>query len=92
MFSGVKSDFMMEAVPYFEGELLEMILNEDEILLQFEKESSHILISCRCNTSSFCCRRKDSICACLAPVRPVCPRMLIKPIDKMFSVFAIIEV
>ena len=43
MFSGVKSDFMMEAVPYFEGELLEMILNEDEILLQFEKESSHIL-------------------------------------------------
>ena len=82
MFSGIKSDFMMEAVPYLEGELLEMMLNEEDITLQFEKESSHTLISCRCRTSSFCCSRKDSICACLALVKPVCPRILIKPIDK----------
>ena len=47
IFSGEKSDLMMEAVPYLVGELLEMILKEDDIELQLEKESSQILISCR---------------------------------------------
>ena len=61
IFSGIKSDLNRETVPYLEGELLEMMLNEEDITLQLEKESSEILISCRCKTSSFCWVIKDSI-------------------------------
>ena len=60
IFSGIKSDLTREAVPYFEGELLEMMLNEEDITLQFEKESSEILISCKCRISILFLRIKVS--------------------------------
>ena len=41
-FSGTKSELIMEAVPYLVMELLDKILNEEQIVLQVEKESSEI--------------------------------------------------
>lgn len=61
IFSAIKSDLIREAVPYFEGELLAMMLKDDDIILQLVNNSSQILISCRCRMLSFCCSRKDSI-------------------------------
>ena len=47
MFSATKSDLIMEAVPYLEGELLDMMLKEEDKTLHLLKESSQMLISCR---------------------------------------------
>ena len=41
-FSGFKSELIIEAVPYFEIELLDIMLNEELIALQAEKDSSEI--------------------------------------------------
>ena len=42
IFSGCRSELMIEAVPYLEIELLDNILNEEQIVLQVEKESLEI--------------------------------------------------
>ena len=42
-------------------------------------------ISCRFSTSSLCWRIKDSICVCFAGVSPDCPRIFIKPTDKILD-------
>ena len=47
IFSGIRSDLIIEAVPYLEAALLERMLKEEQIVSQVEKESSTMLISCR---------------------------------------------
>ena len=47
IFSGMRSDLIMEAVPYVDAALLERMLKEEQIVSQVEKESSTMLISCR---------------------------------------------
>ena len=76
MFSGMRSVLIREAVPYFEAALLEIMLKEEQIVSQVEKESSTMLISCKWRTSRLFLIRKDSICTCFALVSPVCPQMV----------------
>ena len=47
IFSEIRSVLIKEAVPYFEAALFDRMLNEEQIVSQFEKKSSTMLIYCR---------------------------------------------